>query len=110
MSVSNIQKKNGMWDTHTYYKTVNHCHWSCFHGEKDDADICAVECEDGRWFLVDDQGTTTTNGILDKTADIFIEPRFFESYEEALIFAIPEITKITGVATSEVRRLLTEDD
>jgi len=103
-------KINGMWDTHILYKTVYHCHWSCFHGEKEYADICAVECADGRWFLVDDQGTATTSEILDKTADVFIEPRFFGTYEDAMAFAIPEMSKITGVSVDEIRGLLVEDE
>lgn len=105
-----ISKVNGMWDTHTYYKTISHCHLSCFDGDKDYADICAVECQDGRWFLVDDQGTATTNEILDKRSEEFVEPKFFDSYAELMDFAIIEISKITGLSISEAREYVVDDE
>ncbi len=86
-----ISKRNGMWDTHAFYDTISHFHLSNFPDNGEYADICVVECRDGRWFLVDDQGTSKDTAILDKYLDEFVEPMFFNSAEAAQEYAINAI-------------------
>lgn len=104
-----IKKVKGMWDTHSFYSTVSHFHLSDFPRDGEYADICVVECSDGRWILVDDQGTSSDPKILDKYSEAFIEPAFFSSASEAEKYAINAIHKITGTPVGVLQERFADD-
>lgn len=72
-----INKVNGVWDTHTLYKTINHTHVSYLYDDSILIDLMLVECGDGRWFIVDDTGELNDPSIHDKYSEVFSEPKFF---------------------------------
>lgn len=97
-------KVNGMWDTHTHYRTINHTHMSYINTDSLLIDLCLVECQDGRWFIVDDTSEIEDDNIFDKCSDEFIEPKFFDNEEKATEYAIDTIHKKTGVSRTELNK------
>lgn len=110
MTATGICKRNGMWDTHTYYDTVSHSHLTYLCDDGRYVDIRLVECKDGRWFLIDDEGSVSDTGILDLYKDTFIEPRFFSSAEEATDYAIKAASKITGKSIIDLANHLKDEE
>ena len=105
-----IAKRDGMWDTHAFYDTISHFHLSHFPKDGEYADICVVECRDGRWFLVDDQGTSKDNNILDKCSEEFVRPKFFDSAEAAQKYAVSAINIISGTPLAILNELFSDND
>ena len=105
------QKVNGMWDTHSFFQTINHYHLSCLpEGDGDFADIMVVECKDGRWFLVEESGESGDDKLFDAYSEEFKEPQFFGSSQEAQEYAIGVISKVAKVSVEELVALYNEDE
>lgn len=110
MRNSEIRKINGQWDTHNYYQTINHFHLSCLPDDGDFADIMAVECKDGRWFLEEQSGESGDEKLFDSYSDEFKEPHFFDTSEAAKEYAIKVINRVTGVSIEELIELYRHED
>lgn len=102
-------ENRGRWNSHAYFKTINHHHISCYDPApgRDTCDIMIVECEDGRWYIEDNWGEDAPG-----EPDVFNPfskdsyPVFFSGITEAGNRAAEIVSKISGVAVDP----LSDDD
>lgn len=87
------------WNSHRYFDTVNHQHFSHYRDEKS-CDIMLVECRNGCWYREDSWGDTEELAL----ADVFYPfnknayPTFFNTYDQVNNRAAEIISQVTGVS------------
>lgn len=89
-------RKNGVWDTHTALKTVNHAHYSAYDSDPS-CDLMIIETGDGKFYIgesFDGDGRghpkvfseTCENGVVE----------LYDSLKEAQDIILLVLSELTG--------------
>lgn len=91
----------GRFDSHSYFKTINHHHICDYSDEQ--CDLMIVECNDGQWYIEDNWGHDARGA-----SDVFNPfdrdsyPTFFPDIESANQRAAEIVSSITGCSLEEL--------
>lgn len=75
------ERKRDRWDTHTFYRTISHLHFTVFDSNNDMIDLMLVECESGKWFIEDSIGDLQDERVFQPLSGEFKEPNFYDDSE-----------------------------
>ncbi|MEZ8733610.1 hypothetical protein [Vibrio sp. 10N.239.312.D08] len=100
-------KRNGEWQTHDLFETVQHLHMTWITAETDIVDLMVVKCADGRWYACNDGSDICSDVLFEPCADEFEEPIFFNSLEHLKRVICRLVSEQLGVDfRSSIRTLL----
>ncbi len=103
------QKVNGIWDIYRFYETVND-NRICYPDEKAGL-VCLrlVERLNGSWFIVDPNGLFVGNArVFQDRSEVYTEPAFLASYQDAEEEAIALIANVVGKPVSFIAKQVWE--